>query len=580
MTTKTPNAEFPRLPEIPTLAGEDTFEAWHNALLLQLAYHDVDDIVIGNEQAPAYTTSTEVQKRFKKKQVLAYTMLSNSIQPILTMLQALGLSDNKPKQVLDPRSLYDAIIKWDSEISAEHKFRLVEELTEIDHSQFPSLSAFLDRALWLRRRLQRAFFEVSDELMDMLLLKGISSYDDVWVKMVLHDKNTGCLAENVASLIAKKASEQKVISDASEDTACLETTEEGTQVNQTKAHEEMGTQAETIVPTETCNDASIVKAPHPGISDAAIPSAADDLKTFESSAIATPNKDTTTVDSSSITNRDKENKLPNNRSPQSDIDFGRKSPITNVTTSSPILIAAQAINKGVTKPSNTQPSGPVTNTGNQTGGTPQHISCFGPRPATNYNNGAQNGAQNGLQTVNAANANSAHLANRNKNIHAWLLGNTWVGTDTTAWIDPDAQTQRQQSTPSQQPASVKQSPSAAQQTLRNNNNTWDIVEKSPIPTRSISPESSISVKDLPSSEQQPSAPPPLRKPKPHDIPDFVKDLDPKARAQWFRDFGPHTFASYWREKEEEAYLADLAAGRKPNLRITKRRLGPEDPRYW
>ncbi|KAJ4416181.1 hypothetical protein N0V85_002396 [Neurospora sp. IMI 360204] len=72
-------------------------------------YFDIHDIITGDEQAPAKTTSKEDQKRFKRKQVLAYTILSNNIQPFITKLQALGYNDEK--HALDPWSLYNAVIE-------------------------------------------------------------------------------------------------------------------------------------------------------------------------------------------------------------------------------------------------------------------------------------------------------------------------------------------------------------------------------------------------------------------------------------------------------------------------------------
>lgn len=477
MASGNPNADFPafpHLPKTPSLSGEEDFEVWHNALLLQMSHFDVDDIITGDEQAPAKTASREDQKCFKRKQVLAYTMLSNSIQPIISKLQALGYNDEG--HALDPRSLYNAVIKWDSEISAEHKFRLVKELTEIDHSNFPNLHAFLDRALWLRRRLSRALFKVSDELMDMLLLKGISSYDEDWTKMILHGKTTGSLVENIASLIAKKATEQEAMSVTSKTTNCTKATQEkGTQATYTKAHQENGTQTEPIQ-NQTYKDTSNSNDPRPDTPNTWIPTAADDdsKNIMPSDLTTTPNgvpQGTTKVGSQSTTtdetlNNDNSptNADASNGMPQSEVNYGSKSPNTNLTTPSPTPNGARQSgnivanpttvhnsNSDVTKPSNPLPSGPVTNTGHQTNGTPQQPSGFSPT-----NNGSP---QNGPHSVNPSNAVPDHILNRQKQIHAWLLGNSWTSAESNSLTNAkNLHAQSDQNSPLQRPASVQHPP--------------------------------------------------------------------------------------------------------------------------
>ncbi|KAK3402837.1 hypothetical protein B0T20DRAFT_388517 [Sordaria brevicollis] len=688
MSAKATNAELPQLPKLPDLTGEEAYEAWYDALISHLIYHDLDDIVLGKQKAPVSTSSPGVQMNFKMKQILAYTMIATSIKPIMSKLEAMGLIDKTAKNPIDPRSLFDAVVRWYSNISAAHMFRLVKELTEIKHSDFPNLDAFLDRALWLRRRLQSVFFDVSDEFMDMLLLKGISSYDDVWVKMILHNKDTGCLTEGVASLIAKKASEQKIITDTSKDIFPIKTTEEkGTEVKVIKTHEkksaqtapvdqtktpkERGAHTETIVPNETRNNTRITKTVHSATSilDEDIPAEANNLKTLKpSSIVGTPIKDTAAINNSSITDSNNVNKLStkadnNISSPQSGINSSQKTPITKITTPSPTpngakqsqkapiafstqpfnknayrptvasqpfnplayrpKVAAQAFNPFAYRPSNMKPSSSVAKTGNQTGNTPQHVSCFGPRrvannvnigaqntthkgpqqvpqngagpingnygplnavknagqkvapnatrpsinsntgplngarPALNGNNGPQHsgqdaqkvspdagrpsingnngpkiGPQNGPKPVDDASILAAFLASRNKHVYKWLDGIPQVGTDETAWLDPNVAEDEQSIV--NPPACVFQNTQYA---------------------KTISVMSSLSVSHFPPAvRQQYAALPaaaPARQPKPHDIPDWVGGLDPKARADWYRDFGPHTFCSYWVEVEEK-----------------------------
>ncbi|KAK3951983.1 hypothetical protein QBC32DRAFT_391200 [Pseudoneurospora amorphoporcata] len=538
MASRNPNADFPafpQLPIIPSLSGEENFDVWHDALLLQMSYFDVNDIITGDEQAPASTAPRDDHKRFNRKKVLAYTILSNSIQPILTKVQALGYYG---MHSLDPRSLYHAVLKWDSKISAEHKFRLVKELTDIHHSQFPNLHAFLDRALWLRRRLKRAAFDVSDELMAMLLLKGISSYDDAWTKMVLHGKTTGSLIEkDIVPLIAKAAAEQEAMSATSiivcnkptqekgtQATLMNATEEKSTQATYTKAHQENGTQAESTQ-NQTYNEASNCNAPRSDTPNAWISTAADDdLKTIKPSDLTTtPNgvlHDTTQVGSQSMTTNETLNNddSPTNTdvsniTPQSEVNGGSKGPNTNITIPSPTSnssrlsvkkavtsTAARDTNTGVTKSSNAQPSGSATNTSHQTDGTPQQPGGFG--PTSNGN------PQKGPHFVNPFNAVPGHI-NRQKQIHDWLLGNSWTNTEVNSWTNTE---------------------NHHGQSYQN---------------------SLVSPSQAATSVQQPPEPP-------------KEDFDP---------FGPETFACYLR-------AAQLGPDGKPRLRIKKRPFGPSDPRHW
>ncbi|KAL0466878.1 hypothetical protein QR685DRAFT_505163 [Neurospora intermedia] len=521
MASVNPNSNipaFPRLHAIPPLSSEEDFEVWHSALLLQLSYLDVHDIITGAEQAPAKTAPHEVQKCFKRKQVLAYTMLSNSIQPIITKLQALGY--NEGSRTLDPRSLYKAVIKWDSEISAEHKFRLVKELTDIDHSQFPNLHAFLGRALWLRRRLSRALFDVSDELMDILLLKGISSYDDALTNMILHSKTTGSAVKDIASLIAKKATEQEAMSVTSKTITCPKATlNKGTQATCTKVSQENSTQTEAI-PNQTYQQASNSDAHRPDTPDARVPSAADhkSKNIKPSNLTTTPNgvlQGTTKFgrDSQDMTINETHNNVNSptnadakNGTPQSEVNFGGKSPNTNLTTPSPTpngarqggnmvsnLTAAYTTNSGVTKPSNPQTSGPVTNTGRQTDGKSLQHDGFGPTSNGNF--------QNGPRSLHPSNAVPGRILNRQKQVHDWLLGNSWTNAE---------------------------------------NHTFQSDQKSP-------PQRASSVQ-----QQQP--------------PQSNDDM-----------FGPESFASYM-------YARDIANAwtkdGKLRAKIKKGQFGPEDPRHW
>ncbi|KAH7632819.1 hypothetical protein B0T09DRAFT_300273 [Sordaria sp. MPI-SDFR-AT-0083] len=551
MASRNPNADFPafpQLPKIPTLSGEQDFEAWHDVLLLQLSYFDLHNIITGDEQAPPSTASRDDHERFNRKKVLAYTMLSNSIQPIITKIQALGYHG---MHSLDPRSLYHAVLKWDIDISAEYKFRLVKELTDIDHSQFTNLHAFLDRALWLRRRLKRAAFEVSDELMGLLLLKGISSYDDAWTKMVLHGKTTGSLVEkDIVPLIAKKAAEQEAMSITST-IACKKPTQEkgiqatlvnvtgekSTQATYTKAHHENGTQTEST-PNQTCNEASNCNTPRPDTPGGRVwTGPEDDLQTIKPFDLATSpdgaSQDIAKVGSQSMTTDDTFNNddAPTtvdarNGTPQSQSNSGSKSPDTNITTPSltpsgarlsenkaVISIAAKDTNTGLTKRPNPQPFHPVTNTSYQSEGTPEQPDGFGfTRRSTPQNDPASHdNPQNGPDFMNPLATIPGHIHNRQKDVHAWLLGNSWSNKDINSWNTTESPTvpsyQNSTITPSQAAASVQQ-------------------------------------------QQQQQSPP------------SVEDR-----------FGPETFA--WNLR-----AANLGPDGKPRLRIKKRPFGASDPRHW
>ena len=419
MASKTPKADvltFSRLPKIPVLSSEDDFEPWHEALVLRMCYYEVDGIITGVAQPPA---NSDDRKDFNKKKMMTYAMLSDSVQPILGMIKDL---DYNSKHSLDPHSLYQAILQWDSEISAEHKFRLVTELTTIDQSKFVNLQAFLDRALWLRRRLERAHFNIDDEFMNMLLLKGINSHHEAWVNQLLHDKTIGVLAEkDIIPLIAKRAAAVRTTSaiackghtqDQDTQATVINATEEkGTQATLTKAHQEVGTQTEST-PVQTCNEASNSIAPRP----ATPPNPAvvkDDSQTNKSSDLtispvgtsqdvtkaghnmatdeSLDNSDSATIVRAS-NDTPKSESTSDSKTPKSEDHSDSKSPnTTNITTPSPspngarvnenkaaIVTVAQDANKNIVTPSKPSTSGTVANNSTQSSGSPQQTSIFGP----------------------------------------------------------------------------------------------------------------------------------------------------------------------------------------------------------
>ncbi|KAK3501763.1 hypothetical protein B0T13DRAFT_526049 [Neurospora crassa] len=147
-------------PEIPRLQGEENFE-------------------MGTETPPLGNSPEAIQalRGFKNRRWNAWNLLNQSV--LVARLQGLiyidgyGMYDQLDDR--NPKSLWDGVQSWYN-IGTVRKLDFLRELTSIHYRQFEDIVAFLDRAQWLRRRLERAGMPIADEMMKTCLYGGVFPY--------------------------------------------------------------------------------------------------------------------------------------------------------------------------------------------------------------------------------------------------------------------------------------------------------------------------------------------------------------------------------------------------------------------
>ncbi|EGZ74623.1 hypothetical protein NEUTE2DRAFT_103531 [Neurospora tetrasperma FGSC 2509] len=130
-------------PEIPRLQGEENFEMWECLAINTLRMLGLEGFIRGTETPPLGNTPEAINalRGFKNRRWNAWNLLNQSV-------------------------VYN-------NIDADRKLDLLRELTSIHYRQFDDIVAFLDRAQWLRRRLERAGMPIADEMMKTCLYGGV-----------------------------------------------------------------------------------------------------------------------------------------------------------------------------------------------------------------------------------------------------------------------------------------------------------------------------------------------------------------------------------------------------------------------
>ncbi|ESA42414.1 hypothetical protein GE21DRAFT_7144 [Neurospora crassa] len=172
-------------PEIPMLQGEENFEIWECLAINTLKTLGLEGFIRGTETPPLGNTPEAIQalRGFKNRRWKAWNLLNQSILIArfhhLIYIDGYGpydqLDDCDPK-FCDPKFLWDGVQSWYNNIDKKTKLDFLRELTSIHYRQFGDIVAFLNRAQWLRRRLERAGMPIADEMMKTCLYGGVSPY--------------------------------------------------------------------------------------------------------------------------------------------------------------------------------------------------------------------------------------------------------------------------------------------------------------------------------------------------------------------------------------------------------------------
>ncbi|KAK3499100.1 uncharacterized protein B0T23DRAFT_8226 [Neurospora hispaniola] len=164
-------------PEIPRLQGEENFEMWECLAIDTLRMLGLEGFIRGTETPPLGNTPKAINalRGFKNRRWNAWNLLNQSV--LVAKFQGLiyidGYGPYDQLDDCDPKFLWDGVQSWYNNISADRKLDFLRELTSIHYRQFDDIVTFLDRAQWLRRRLERAGMPIADEMMKTCLYGGV-----------------------------------------------------------------------------------------------------------------------------------------------------------------------------------------------------------------------------------------------------------------------------------------------------------------------------------------------------------------------------------------------------------------------
>lgn len=163
------------------LQEEENFEMWECFAIHTLRMRGLEGFTRGTETPPPLGNTPEAinaLRGFKYRRANAWNLLNQSV--VVARLQGLiyidGYGPYDQLDDCDPKFLWDGVQSWYNNIDAKTKLDFLRELTSIHYRQFDDIVAFLNRAQWLRRRLERAGMPIADEMMKTCLYGGVSPY--------------------------------------------------------------------------------------------------------------------------------------------------------------------------------------------------------------------------------------------------------------------------------------------------------------------------------------------------------------------------------------------------------------------
>lgn len=166
---------------IPTLKSDKDFDNWDRLLKLYLLYHrkaghirnDYKELQRKNDE-----TSAAFEARVQDDEaarVDTIQVIMASLSPlIITKMENGGLNmDTYLEEPLNPKKFYDDIKKAITQTSQETAISLTREWVHLSSSKFDSLSAYLDRFHYLRKKLAANGDPVTDNMAAALLFDGL-----------------------------------------------------------------------------------------------------------------------------------------------------------------------------------------------------------------------------------------------------------------------------------------------------------------------------------------------------------------------------------------------------------------------
>lgn len=152
------------LPKLKELKGEKNLQEWKKLLLLHLSYHDLEKYIL---EAVVATPAN------KKDRIKVLLFIQSSLS---TDVQERLMNGGSKADEMDPKVLYEDILRIVPAASENAIAELMEEFCQIKRNKFTTFHKFLERVQYLRRRLKELIPTLSDEVCVWIALAGIKEY--------------------------------------------------------------------------------------------------------------------------------------------------------------------------------------------------------------------------------------------------------------------------------------------------------------------------------------------------------------------------------------------------------------------
>ena len=193
---------------IPDLLNDENFNDWRCAVQQNLGELGIRGFIEGTERPPEWSPKdANLIKRanyncFGRRRYRAFRIIYDSIKPILWELQTRRLWSieedfvfrvDKHDPSVDPKGLWDAIVRWNTDVPYDIKCRYLKELSNIHRDQFPSLDKYLQRACWLHMRLRAISLAIPEDVQMSFVINGLAFYNAGFAMIMRRSLNDGSL---------------------------------------------------------------------------------------------------------------------------------------------------------------------------------------------------------------------------------------------------------------------------------------------------------------------------------------------------------------------------------------------------
>ncbi|KAK3338103.1 hypothetical protein B0H65DRAFT_434945 [Neurospora tetraspora] len=156
------------------LEGERNIDDWEQGLEAELDCLGLTDYIFGTVVEPDQVAKPDAHKTWFTQRANAMKILLATLknQAVITTLTINGW-DRKNK---DPKVLYDLIQSCIARVTNEARSEVLAEFLAIKRANFDTMASFLNRYTLLRKRVQDAKFEMTDDFEVTLLFNAVKHH--------------------------------------------------------------------------------------------------------------------------------------------------------------------------------------------------------------------------------------------------------------------------------------------------------------------------------------------------------------------------------------------------------------------